>query len=150
MRNIGRAAFLQKNYAESARALKVYVAQNPQDQRAQGMLALALYSIKNYPEAVAVFDQLGDAPMANPFMAYAWATSLARTNSKQRAADVLEKLTANPIPPSILVADQASFMPKSATVLRRKSATRRPRKKTRRSASRTELTAAGCESHQLY
>ncbi len=104
MRNIGRAAFLQKNYAESARALKIYVVQNPEDQRAQGMLALALYSIKNYPEAVAVFDRLGDAPMADPFMAYAWATSLARTNSKQRAADVLEKLTANPIPPSILVA----------------------------------------------
>ena len=104
MRNIGRAAFLQKNYAESARALKVYVAQNPQDQRAQGMLALALYSIKNYPDAVTVFDRLGDAPMGDPFMAYAWATSLARTNNKQRAADVLEKLTANPIPPAILVA----------------------------------------------
>ncbi len=104
MRNIGRAAFLQKNYAESARALKVYVAQNPEDQRAQGMLALALYSIKNYPEAVTAFGRLGDAPMADPFMAYAWATSLARTNNKQRAADVLEKLTANPIPASILVA----------------------------------------------
>jgi tetratricopeptide (TPR) repeat protein len=104
MRNIGRAAFLQKNYAESARALKIYVAQNPEDQRTQGMLALALYSIKNYPDAVTVFDRLGDAPMADPFMAYAWATSLARTNNKQRAADVLEKLTANPIPPPILVA----------------------------------------------
>ena len=104
MRNIGRAAFLQKNYAESARALKIYVSQNPEDQRAQGMLALALYSIKNYPDAITVFDRLGDAPMQDPFMAYAWATSLARTNNKQRATEVLEKLTANPIPPSILVA----------------------------------------------
>jgi tetratricopeptide (TPR) repeat protein len=104
MRNIGRAAFLQKNYAESARALKIYVAQNPEDQRTQGMLALALYSIKSYPEAVTVFDRLGDAPMRDPFMAYAWATSLARTNNKQRATDILEKLTANPIPPPILVA----------------------------------------------
>lgn len=104
MRNLGRAAFLQKNYAESARALKIYVGQNPQDERTKGMLALALYSIKNYPEAVAVFDRLGDAPMGDPFMAYAWATSLARTNNKQRAADILEKLTANAIPPPILVA----------------------------------------------
>jgi tetratricopeptide (TPR) repeat protein len=104
MRNIGRAAFLQKNYAESARALKVYVAQHPDDQRTQGMLALALYSIKNYPDAVTVFDRLGDVPMADPFMAYAWATSLARTNNKKRATEVLEKLTANPIPPPILVA----------------------------------------------
>jgi len=103
-RNIGRAAFLQKDYAESARALKIYVARNPDDQRSQGMLALALYSIKNYSDAVIVFDRLGDAPMADPFMAYAWATSLARTNNKLRAADVLEKLTANPIPPPILVA----------------------------------------------
>jgi len=103
-RNIGRAAFLQKDYAESARALKIYVAGNPDDQRSQGMLALALYSIKNYSDAVIVFDRLGDAPMADPFMAYAWATSLARTNNKLRAADVLEKLTANPIPPPILVA----------------------------------------------
>ncbi len=104
MRNIGRAAFLQKDYAESARALKVYVQENPQDQRSQGMLALALYSIKNYPEAVTVFDRLGDAPMSDPFMAYAWATSLARTNNKQRAAEILEKLTASPIPPPILIA----------------------------------------------
>jgi tetratricopeptide (TPR) repeat protein len=103
-RNIGRAAFLQKDYAESARALKIYVARNPDDQRSQGMLALALYSIKNYSDAVIVFDRLADAPMADPFMAYAWATSLARTNNKLRAADVLEKLTANPIPPPILVA----------------------------------------------
>ncbi len=104
MRNLGRAAFLQKNYAESARALKIYLGQNAQDERAQGMLALALYSVKNYPEAVTVFDRLGDAPLADPFMAYAWATSLARTNNKQRAADILEKLTANAIPPPILVA----------------------------------------------
>ncbi len=104
MRNIGRAAFLQKDYAESARALKVYVQENPQDERSQGMLALAFYSIKNYPEAVTVFDRLGDAPMSDPFMAYAWATSLARTNNKQRAAEILEKLTANPIPPPILIA----------------------------------------------
>ena len=104
MRNIGRAAFLQKDYAESARALKVYVQENPQDERSQGMLALAFYSIKNYPEAVTAFDRLGDAPMSDPFMAYAWATSLARTNNKQRAAEILEKLTANPIPPPILIA----------------------------------------------
>jgi tetratricopeptide (TPR) repeat protein len=104
MRNIGRAAFLQKDYAESARALKIYVQQNPQDERSQGMLALALYSTKDYPEAVTVFGRLGDAPMSDPFMAYAWATSLARTNNKQRAAEILEKLIANPIPPPILIA----------------------------------------------
>lgn len=103
MRNIGRAAFLQQNYAESARALKIYVKQNPDDQRAQGMLALALFSIKDYPEAVTYFDRLGDAPMGDAFMAYAWATSLARTNNKQRASEILGKLTANPIPPPILI-----------------------------------------------
>jgi tetratricopeptide (TPR) repeat protein len=103
MRNLGLAAFLSKNYDESARALKIVVAENASDQRAASMLALSLYSIKNYAEAVKAFDRVGDEALADPRMAYSWAASLTKTKDSNRAAMVLERLVTQEPPAEILV-----------------------------------------------
>ena len=103
MRNVGLAAFFAKNYAESARAFKIVVAQDPSDQRALSMLALSLFSIKDYAQAVKAFDRVGDSALSDPRMAYGWALSLAKTNDRPRASAILEKLVAQKIPPEMLV-----------------------------------------------
>ncbi len=103
MRNRALAAFLSKNYAESARTLRFVVEQDPSDERALSMLALSLFSIKNYAEAAKTFDRVGDAALSDPRMAYSWAMSLAKTNDRQRASAILEKLVAQAIPPEMLV-----------------------------------------------
>lgn len=103
IRNLGMAAFLSKNYPESARALKIVVRDDSSDQRAASMLALSLFSVKDYAEAAKAFDRVPDAAAADPRMAYGWALSLARTHQPQRASTVLEKLLAQPVPPEMLV-----------------------------------------------
>jgi tetratricopeptide (TPR) repeat protein len=103
MRNIGLAAFLSGKYSESARAFKVVVGKDPADQRSQAMLAMSLYSIKDYGEAIKAFDKIQEVAMNDPRMAYGWAASLARTNNRQQASSVLEKFTAQPLPTDLLV-----------------------------------------------
>jgi tetratricopeptide (TPR) repeat protein len=103
MRNIGLAAFLSGQYGESARALKIVIANEPADQRSQSMLAMSLFSIKDYPAAVKVFDKVQDAAMADPRMTYGWAASLARTNNRQLASSILEKFIAQPLATDMLV-----------------------------------------------
>jgi tetratricopeptide (TPR) repeat protein len=103
MRNVGLAAFFAKNYAESARAFKIVVAQDPSDQRALSMLALSYFSIKDYAQAAKAFDRVGDSALSDPRMAYGWALSLAKTNDRARASAILEKLVAQKIPPEMLV-----------------------------------------------
>ena len=102
-RNIGMAAFLSGDFAESARALKQVVASDPSDQRSQAMLAMSLYSIKDYAAAVKVFDQVGENALNDPRMSYGWAASLARTNNRPAAIKVLNQLTAQPLPSEMLV-----------------------------------------------
>jgi len=103
MRNLGLAAFLSKNYDESARALRSVVAADPSDQRSASMLAMSLYSTKNYAEAVKVFERVGDSALADPRMAYGWADSLAKTKDTQQASTVLGKLVVQQLPPEMLV-----------------------------------------------
>lgn len=103
MRNLGMAAFLSKNYAESARALRQVVEAEPSDQRAIGMLALSLFSTKNYRDAAKTFDRIPEMASSDPRMAYGWALSLSKTNEPQRASSILAKLTAQQIPPEMLV-----------------------------------------------
>jgi len=103
MRNLGLAAFLSKNYDESARVLRSVVAADPSDQRSASMLAMSLYSTKNYAEAVKVFERVGDSALADPRMAYGWADSLAKTKDTQQASTVLGKLVVQQLPPEMLV-----------------------------------------------
>jgi tetratricopeptide (TPR) repeat protein len=102
MRNLGLAAFLSKNYDESARVLRSVVAADPSATIAS-MLAMSLYSTKNYAEAVKVFDGVGESALADPRMAYGWAVSLAKTKDSQQASTVLGKLVAQQLPPEMLV-----------------------------------------------
>ena len=103
MRNIGLAAFRAENYTESARALKAVLAADPSDQRSQAMLAMSLFSIKDYPGAAEAFAKIPDLAMSDPRMSYDWAAALARTNDRQRAASILATLVTQPAPSDLLV-----------------------------------------------
>ena len=95
MRNIGFSAFRATDYAESARALKVAVPQEPGDKIIPPMLAMALFSSGQYADAAKAFEQVGDVAYSDPRVACAWASSLAHTNQPDKAAAVLTRLTSN-------------------------------------------------------
>jgi len=64
---------------------------------------LSLFSTKHYADAAKTFDRIPDVAASDPRMAYGWALSLAKTNDRQHASTVLEKLVTQPIPPEMLV-----------------------------------------------
>jgi tetratricopeptide (TPR) repeat protein len=68
------------------------------------MLAVSLYSSRQYAEAAQAFGSVGDVVYRDPRMAYAWAFSLARTNNPQKAIEVLNKLTATQLPKEMWLA----------------------------------------------
>jgi tetratricopeptide (TPR) repeat protein len=103
MRNLGLAAFRLGDNREAARALQVAVQLNPQDQAARGMLAMALFSSQQYPEAVKTFDALGDSVYRDPRMAYAYAFSLAHTGDPTRSVEVLNRMVQQPLPSEMLM-----------------------------------------------
>jgi len=103
MRNIGLAAFRSGKYTEAVRALKTVVAADPEDKLALSMLAMSFYSADQFPDAVKVFDQMGDAAYSDPRIAYAWAYSLSQINEPLKSAAVLEKLSAQPLSPDMLL-----------------------------------------------
>ncbi|HVP53357.1 MAG TPA: tetratricopeptide repeat protein [Candidatus Eisenbacteria bacterium] len=103
MRNVGFAAFRSSDYPESARALKVAIQQEPGDRIIPPMLAMALFSSDQYAEAVKVFDQVGDVAYSDPRVAYAWATSLARTHQPEKAAAVLARMSQQLLAPDALL-----------------------------------------------
>jgi tetratricopeptide (TPR) repeat protein len=112
MRNLGLAAFRLGDNREAARALQVAVQQAPQDEAARGMLAMALFSSQQFPEAVKAFDGLGDAVYRDPRVTYAYAFSLAHANDPTRAVEVLNKMVQQPLPSDLLmgVADLYNVM----------------------------------------
>jgi len=62
------------------------------------MLAISLYSARQYADAAKAFGEVGDGVYRDPRMTYAWAYSLARTNDPKKTIEVLSKLTAQPLP----------------------------------------------------
>jgi tetratricopeptide (TPR) repeat protein len=103
MRNIGFAAFRANQYPESARALQVAIQQEPDDKMIPPMLAMALFSSDQYADAAKVFDQVGDVAYSDPRVAYAWATSLARTNQPEKANAILARMSQQPLSPDALL-----------------------------------------------
>jgi len=97
MRNIGFSAFRATDYAESARALKLAVQQEPADKIIPPMLAMALFSSGQYADAAKAFDQIGDLAYSDPRVTSAWASSLAHTNQPDKAAAILTRLTQQPL-----------------------------------------------------
>jgi tetratricopeptide (TPR) repeat protein len=98
MRNIGLAALKLGNNEEAARAFQVAVDRAPDDASARSMLAISLYSAHQYAPAAKAFGEAGDAVYRDPRMAYAYAYSLARINDPRKTVEVLNKLTAQPLP----------------------------------------------------
>ena len=103
LRNLGLAAFRLGDNREAARALQMAVQQNPQDQAARGMLAMALFSSQQYPEAAKAFEGLGDAVYRDPRMTYAYAFSLAHANDPTKAVEVLNRLAQQPLAPDMMM-----------------------------------------------
>lgn len=103
MRNTGLAAFRLGDYREAARALQIEVTQNPQDQAARGMLAMSLFTSRQFGDAVKAFDGLGDGVYRDPRMAYGYAFSLAQTGDANKSVEVLKRLTQQPLPPDMLM-----------------------------------------------
>jgi tetratricopeptide (TPR) repeat protein len=103
MRNIGFAAFRANEYPESARALKIAIQQEPGDKMIPPMLAMALFSSDQYADAAKVFEQVGDVAYSDPRVAYAWATSLARTNQSDKAKAIVARMSQQPLSPDALL-----------------------------------------------
>ncbi|MGC2194944.1 MAG: tetratricopeptide repeat protein [Terriglobales bacterium] len=103
MRNIGLAAAKVGDNVEAARALKLVVKHDPRDRVASALLAISLFATERYADAAQVFGMLGDAALADPDMAYAWAFSLAHTNQPKQASAILEKLTSQQMTAEMLV-----------------------------------------------
>jgi tetratricopeptide (TPR) repeat protein len=103
-RNLGLAAFRTGGNREAARALQIAIQKNPQDQAARSMLAMALFSSQQFPEAVKAFDALGDGVYRDPRMSYAYAFSLAHANDPTRATEVLNKVVQQQPPPELMMA----------------------------------------------
>jgi tetratricopeptide (TPR) repeat protein len=77
--------------------------QEPGDKIIPSMLAMALYSSDQYGEAVKAFEQVGDVAYSDPRVACAWASSLAYTGQPAKAADVLARITQQPLSPDMLL-----------------------------------------------
>jgi tetratricopeptide (TPR) repeat protein len=101
MRNLGTAAFRLEDYSESARALKVVVTGDPENQSSRLMLAMSLFSIEKFSDAASAFAPIGDLAMQDPRTAYAWAYSLGRTNQQQHANEIAGNLETRDLPPGI-------------------------------------------------
>ena len=104
MRNIGLAALKLGNNEEAVRAFRLAIDQDPKDSSARAMLAICLYSAHQYAEAAKAFGDVGDGVYRDPRMAYAWAFSLARSNDPKQTIEVLNKLTAQPLPKEMWMA----------------------------------------------
>ena len=103
MRNVGFSAFRATDYAESARALRVAVQQDPGDKIIPPMLAMALFSSAQYADAAKAFEQVGDVAYSDPRIACAWASSLAHADQRDKAAAILARLTQQPLSPDSLL-----------------------------------------------
>jgi tetratricopeptide (TPR) repeat protein len=103
MRNIGLAAAKVGDNVEAARALKIVVKHDPKDRVSAAILAISLFATERYADAAQVFGTLGDATLADPNMAYAWAFSLAHTNQPKQAGEILGKLTSQQMTAETLV-----------------------------------------------
>ncbi len=104
MRNIGLAALKLGNNEEAVRAFRLAIDQDPKDSSARAMLAISLYSSRQYAEAAKALGDVGEGVYRDPRMAYAWAFSLARINDPRQTIEVLNKLTAQPLPKEMWMA----------------------------------------------
>jgi tetratricopeptide (TPR) repeat protein len=88
---------------QAADALKIAVKYAPKDRVLRSLLAISLFSIGEYEDAVKSFSMVGDSALEDPNMAYAWAFSLSRSNQLKQATTILGKLTTQQLSAEMLV-----------------------------------------------
>lgn len=103
MRNIGLAAVKLGDDKEAARALRFAVRQDPKDATCQTLLAMSLFSTRQYAEASRHFATVRESALSDPQMTYAWAFSLSQSNQPKQARLLLSKLTAQSLTAETLV-----------------------------------------------
>ena len=103
MRNVGLAALRLNNVPEGIRALQEAVKIDPGDRQTRARLAMTLYDQSRYKEADEQFAPLGDAAMADPGLAFAWAFSLVKINQPKQAVVLLDHLMTADLPPQVLL-----------------------------------------------
>lgn len=103
MRNLGMAAAKVGDHREATRALKVAVSQAPGDKALRSLLAISLFSQGQFADAASSFKMVGDATLADPNLAYAWAYSLSRSDHLKQSAAILARLSTQPLPAEMLV-----------------------------------------------
>jgi len=81
-RNLGRAEFLCKNYREAIAPLSRYLDQHADDDTVRSELGLSFFQIGRYEEVVRVLDPIKSAIAANPELARAYTTSMAKLDRK--------------------------------------------------------------------
>ncbi len=78
----GRAEFLCKNYGEAIVPLSRYLDQHADDDTVRSELGLSFFQIGRYEEVVRVLDPIKSAIAANPELARAYTTSMAKLDRK--------------------------------------------------------------------
>ncbi|MDP9038327.1 MAG: tetratricopeptide repeat protein [Acidobacteriota bacterium] len=109
LHNIGAAAFRVGNFAEAARALRLYLdpaakqpmAAEAKVARSRMMLAMSLFSLGEFAEADVVFAQIQTLAMQDARAAYSWAYSLAHTGQQQHANAIAAQLAEQPLPSDV-------------------------------------------------
>ena len=91
-RNTGIAAGRALDYPECIRALRLVIAETPNDNVARTMLGTALFATQSYGDAVQVLTPLGEAVLQSPELAYSLASSLVLTNKYPLAGELLNKM----------------------------------------------------------
>ena len=82
-RNLGRAAFLCKEYDQAVPPLSRYLAQHAEDANIRSILGLSLFRLGEYQKVVDVLGPIQSAIQSNPELADAYATSLSKIEKKQ-------------------------------------------------------------------
>lgn len=81
-RNLGRAAYLCKDYADAIEPLVRHLAQHADDVTARSELGLSLFQAKRYQDVVSVLDPIKAEFALNPELAQAYTTSRAKLQNK--------------------------------------------------------------------
>ncbi len=105
LHNLGTAAFREGNFQESVRALDLYLkaehgvgARTAQEDRANMMLAMSLFSLGRFGEADKAFSSIPELVLQDPRAAYSWAFSLAHSGQQQHANEIAAELAKQALP----------------------------------------------------
>ena len=82
-RNLGRAAFLCKQYEQAVAPLARYLEQHGDDVTVRSALGLSLFRMGEYPKVVEILGPIESSIQPDPELAEAYATSLSKVGKKK-------------------------------------------------------------------